>query len=285
VFNYLLYRLGQLIALNLPLKLAYGFAKTVANFRYMFAFADRNAVDANLRAIFPLKSNKEIQDIKKLMFQNFAKYLVDFFRYEKIDEDYISKNIRLENFGNFQGALDKGKGVVILTAHLGNWELGGVVIAVMGIPFWVVALPHKNKLVDKFFNTQRSMKNIKVIPLGKAVRQCLDVLRANEAVALVGDRDFSEKGIILDFFGKPTHFPEGPAAFALKTGAQIVPGFMLRKPDDTFILKIERPLEFTVTGDKEKDIKEIITKYIAIFEDYIRTYPDQWYVFRKFWID
>jgi len=111
------------------------------------------------------------------------------------------------------------------------------------------------------------------------------VLRANEAVALVGDRDFSEKGIILDFFGKPTHFPEGPAAFALKTGAQIVPGFMLRNPDDTFILKIERPLEFTVTGDKEKDVKEIITKYIAIFEDYIRTYPDQWYVFRKFWID
>jgi len=281
----LLYRLGQFIALNLPLRLAYKVAVTLSDLRYLFAFADRQSVDANLKTIFPEKSETEILHIKRLMFRNFAKYLVDFFRYEIIDEEYIKNNIRLENFGNFQAALNKGKGVVILTAHLGNWELGGVVIAVMGIPFWVVALPHKNKQVDRFFNAQRAMKKIKIIPLGKAVRQCLDVLRANEAVALVGDRDFSDRGMILDFFGKPTHFPEGPAAFALKTGALIVPGFMLRNPDDTFTLKIEKPLEFSVTGNKERDTKEIITKYVAIFEDYIRRYPDQWYIFRKFWID
>lgn len=281
----MLYRLGQFIALNLPLRLAYKVAVTLSDLRYLFAFADRQSVDANLKTIFPEKSETEILHIKRLMFRNFAKYLVDFFRYEIIDEEYIKNNIRLENFGNFQAALNKGKGVVILTAHLGNWELGGVVIAVMGIPFWVVALPHKNKQVDRFFNAQRAMKKIKIIPLGKAVRQCLDVLRANEAVALVGDRDFSDRGMILDFFGKPTHFPEGPAAFALKTGALIVPGFMLRNPDDTFTLKIEKPLEFSVTGNKERDTKEIITKYVAIFEDYIRRYPDQWYIFRKFWID
>ena len=271
--------------MNLPLKLAYAFAMAVADIRYLFAFADRRSVDANLKAIFPDKTEREIYRIKRVMFHNFAKYLVDFFRYEKIDEDYIKKTVKLENFGNFQNALDKGNGVVILTAHLGNWELGGVVIAVMGIPFWAVALPHKNKAVDRFFVQQRTSKKINVIPMGKAVRQCLDALRANQAVALVGDRDFSDKGILLDFFGKPTHFPEGPAAFALKTGAPIVPGFMLRNTDDTFTLKIEKPLEFVPSGDKTKDTKDIIRKYILIFEDYIRRYPEQWYIFRKFWVE
>jgi KDO2-lipid IV(A) lauroyltransferase len=218
------------------------------------------------------------------MFRNFAKYLVDFFRFEKLDAEYIKNNIRIENIRYFEEALSKSKGAIVLTAHLGNWELGGVVIALCGYPFWVVALPHKDKRVDNFFNSQRESKGIKVIPLGKAVRKSLDVLKENKILALVGDRDFSEKGMILDFFGKPTFFPEGPAAFSLKTGATIVPGFMLRNGDDSFTLRIEKPLDFIPTGNKERDLRELITRYKIIFEDYIRRFPDQWYMFRKFWI-
>jgi KDO2-lipid IV(A) lauroyltransferase len=103
-------------------------------------------------------------------------------------------------------------------------------------------------------------------------------------VALAGDRDFTEKGLVLDFFGKPAFFPEGPAAFALKTGAVIVPAFMVRNKDDSFTLKVEKPLEFNPTDDKDKDLIESIKRYKSIFEDYIRRYPEQWYMFRKFWI-
>ena len=102
---------------------------------------------------------------------------------------------------------------------------------------------------------------------------------------MVGDRDFSENGIILDFFGKPTHFPEGPAAFALKLGTPVIPGFMLRNPDDSFTLRIEKPIEFTPTGNKTKDLVDLIGVYNNILEDYIRRYPEQWYVFRKFWVE
>ncbi|MBM3244770.1 MAG: lysophospholipid acyltransferase family protein, partial [Candidatus Omnitrophica bacterium] len=153
-----------------------------------------------------------------------------------------------------------------------------------GYPFSAVALPHKDKRINDFFNSQRQSKNINVIPLGRAVRQCLDVLKRKEVLALVGDRDFSEKGIILDFFGKPTFFPEGPAAFAIKTGAAIVPGFMIRDKDDGFILRFEKSLEFNPTGDKNSDLKNLISRYKGIFEDYIRKYPEQWYMFRRFWI-
>ncbi|PIP21148.1 MAG: hypothetical protein COX40_00945 [Candidatus Omnitrophica bacterium CG23_combo_of_CG06-09_8_20_14_all_40_11] len=283
MFNYILYRIGQFIALRLPLKIAYKIAILFSDLHYIFAVDDRRITKDNLKVIFPQKSNREIKRIRIKMFRNFAKYLVDFFRFSKLDAQYIKENIKIENIHYIDEVLSKGKGAIIVTAHLGNWELGGVVVALLGYPFWAVALPHKYKKVDNFFNFQRENKGMGVIPLGKAVRQSLDVLRENKVLALAGDRDFSEKGIVLDFFGRATIFPQGPAALALKTGATIIPGFMLRNKDDSFTLKFEKPLNFISTGDKNTDLIELTAHYKNIFEGYILKYPDQWYVFRRFW--
>ncbi len=284
MLNYIFYRIGQFIALSLPLKIGYKLAVFISDLHYIFADKDRFAVRENLEVIFPEKTEREISRIRIMMFRNFAKYLVDFFRFSKLDKEYIKRNIKIENIHYFDEALSKGKGVIALSAHLGNWELGGVVVALSGYPFWAVALPHKHKAVDNFFNFQRESKGMRVIPLGKAVRQCLSVLKDNQVLALAGDRDFTERGTVLDFFGKPAFFPEGPAAFALKTGAVIVPAFMLRNKDDSFTLKIEKPLEFTPTNDKNRDLLRLIQMYKSIIEDYIRRYPEQWYMFRRFWI-
>jgi len=283
MFNYILYRIGQFLALHLPLNLAYKIALFISDLHYLFATQDRRTTKENLQIIFPAKPDREIRWIRIKIFRNFAKYLVDFFRFSKLDTQYIKKNIKIENIHYVDEVLSKGKGAIIVTAHLGNWELGGVVIALLGYPFWVVALPHKYKKIDNFFNSQREIKGVKVIPLGKAVRQSLEVLEKNGALALVGDRDFSGKGILLDFFGRPTIFPPGPAALSLKTGAGIIPGFMFRNEDDTFTLKFEKPLGFISTGDKDNDLIGLTTEYRDIFQDYIRKYPDQWYVFRRFW--
>jgi lauroyl/myristoyl acyltransferase len=285
VLNYYIYRFGQFLALSLPIRLVYFLAVCLADLHYFLAFRDRRFVKANLKVIFPQKSDKELRKISRKVFRNFAKYLADFFRFEKLDRKFIDQNVKLENLHYFDQALAKGKGVVVLTAHLGNWELGGVVIAQLGYPFWAVALPHKTKKVNDFFDAQRNSKGVKVIAMGKAVRSCISEIRNNHMVALVGDRDFSEKGILINFFGKPTHFPEGPAALSLMTGANIVPGFMLRNPDDSFTLRIEQPIEFKPSGDKTKDLADLIIVYKNIFEDYIRKYPDQWYLFRRFWVE
>ena len=264
MLNYLLYRLGQFFVLSLPLKLGYAIAVLVSDLHYIFSPRDRQAVKENLETIFPLASDNEICKIRKKMFHNFAKYLVDFFRFSKIDKAYIEKNVKVENFCYFDEVLAKNKGVIVLTAHIGNWELGGAVIALSGYNFWVVALPHKHKYVDNFFNHQRQSKGVHVIPLGKAVRQCLKCLKENGLVALVGDRDFRQGGITMDFFGKPTLFPEGPAAFALKTGAAIVPGFMSRNPDDTFTLRFEKPIALSAKNTIVEDTKELIQRYKVI---------------------
>ncbi len=284
MLNYYIYRIGKFIALVLPLRLVYALAVFLADLHYLFAFRDRRFVKENLRRIFPQKSLHDLRKLSRMVFRNFAKYLADFFRFEKLNQQFIKQNIKLENLHYFDEALAKGKGVVVLTAHLGNWELGGVVIAQLGYPFWAVALPHKSKKVNAFFDAQRNSKGVKVIAMGKAVRSCITEIKNNHMVALVGDRDFTEKGIAIDFFGLPTHFPEGPAALSLLTGAPIVPGFMLRNADDSFTLRIDKPIEFVPTQDKAKDLKSLVTLCKNIFEDYIRKYPEQWYVFRRFWI-
>jgi KDO2-lipid IV(A) lauroyltransferase len=281
---YLLYIIGQFIALHIPLKIGYGLAVLISDLRYIFAAEDRKSVRENLKVIFPEKSDRQIRRIRRQMFRNFAKYLVDFFRFSKLDAEYIRKNIQLKNLHYLDNEVAKGKGVIALTAHLGNWELGGVIIALLGYDFLAVALPHKDKKVNQFFNSHRESKGVKVIPLGRAVRQCLNALRENAVVGLVGDRDFTERGVVLDFFNKPAFFPEGPAAFSIKTGASIVPGFMVRNPDDTFTLTFEAPIESDPGAVKVSDLLRIIEKYKEIIENYIRKYPDQWYMFRKLWI-
>jgi len=124
------------------------------------------------------------------MFRNFAKYLVDFFRFPLIDRAYISRYISIKNLKYIDESANMGKGVILLTAHLGNWELGGLVLGVLGYKIWAVALPHKNKKVNEFFNQQRESKGITVIEFGKAARTCLKVLKEKKLLALVGDRDF-----------------------------------------------------------------------------------------------
>ncbi|MFH1355191.1 MAG: lysophospholipid acyltransferase family protein [Candidatus Omnitrophota bacterium] len=285
IANYTLYKIAQFIAMNFPLKLAYLIAVIISDVHYVFANIDRFNVKQNLRAIFPEKTNREISKIRIRVFRNFAKYLVDFFRFQRIDENYIKKFVKTENLHYLEEALSKGKGAIIVSAHLGNWELGAVVVAQMKYPLWVVAMVHKEGKVNDLFNAQRYSKGIKVIALGKAVKACLKVLKDNEIVALVGDRVFSGKGAILNIFGKPAYFPNGIAAFPLMTGASVIPAFMVRNEDDTFTLTIEKPLEIAPTGDNEKDMIGINKEYIGLFEQYIRKYPDQWYMFRRFWIE
>ena len=280
MFNYHLYKLGQFIVLRVPLKLAYKIAVFCSDIHYVFADKDRFEVNANLKAIFPEKGKNELLKIRIQIFRNFAKYLVDFFRFEELNKEYISRKVIIENIHYLDEALKKSKGVVLLSAHIGNWELGGAVIALLGYPLWVVALPHKIKKVNDFFNAQRERKGMKVIIFGKAARTCIRLLAENKIIGLVGDKDFTkEAGIVTDFFGKPTYLPKGPAAFALRNGAPIIPVFMLRNPDDTFTLKIGKPVDCD-SGSMEG----ITFECKNVIENLVKDHPEQWYMFKRFWI-
>ncbi|MFH1406472.1 MAG: lysophospholipid acyltransferase family protein [Candidatus Omnitrophota bacterium] len=274
--------MGQALALALPLKLAYKIAVVLGDVKRVLSPRDTRNICANFRQIFG-PDDPNIHVYVKEIYRNFSKYLVDFFRFSKINKEFIEHNVRLINLDNLGLARKKGKGAIAVTAHLGNWELAGVVVSLEGYPLVAVTLEHKNKKVNDFFQSQRKNMDIEVVTLGSSMKRCFTGLKENKVLALVGDRDFTHRGVTTNFFGKTMQIPKGPAWLSLTVGAPIVPGFLLRDKDDKFRFIMEKPIEYTPTGDMEADIFNLTNLYLKVLERYIKDYPEQWFVFRKFW--
>ncbi|NQT21914.1 MAG: lysophospholipid acyltransferase family protein [Candidatus Omnitrophica bacterium] len=285
-----LYKIAQFLLLNLPLKVGYAIATFIANAYFLFSKKDKNALIANIKVVLNNPSKDEFaRHCARMCFINFGKYLVDFLRFKKIDQGYIHSNVAIEGLENVKEALRHKKGAIMLSSHIGNWELAGAVFSLsMGFPhidfpLYAIALDHVDKKVNDFFIKQRASKGVQTIPIGVKLKQCFQVLRKNKALAILGDRDFSEKGEKIEFLGKETLLPKGPAVFFVRTGAPILPVFMLREKSDKFRFVIESPINHALTGNEERDKREIIKSYVSVIERYIKKYPDQWYVFRNVW--
>lgn len=281
---YVLYRIGVFLALFLPLKVSYLLASTIADIFYYTHKNDRVAVIGNMKIIVGYSAgDKELEIKAREVFRNFAKYLVDFFRFTLIDEQYIKRCIKVEGLENIDKALRRGKGAVVLSAHIGNWELGGLVLSLFRHPVVAVVLKHQNKRINDFFTRQRSIGSLKPVEIGISLRNCYDALKNNGLLAILGDRDFSNKGFVIEFFGKPTQVPKGPAVFSYRMGSCIVPTFMVRMEDDTFKFTFEPPIFPNTNEDEESEVKKLMKEYSFVIEAYVRKYPSQWYMFKNVW--
>lgn len=280
---FFLYRIGIFISLRMSLKSAYGIAVVMGRVYSFFSFRDRFAVYDNLKVLFPNMKRKKIKKISRRVFGNFCKYLVDFFRFPLINDEYIRTKIKIDGREHLDAALKKGHGVILVSAHIGNWELGGGILAKLGYNISAVTLQHKHKNVDDFFASRRGVLGMKSIPFGGALRRCFKCLTDNCTLALVGDRDYFDNGVQVPFFKKKTIIPKGPAVLSLRFGSPIIPTFMIRNEDDTFTLKLGPTIVYTSLGDKDKDIRNLTLIYLRTLEDIIKQYPAQWYVFRRFW--
>lgn len=281
---YILYKIGYFLATILPLKAAYSLAKRISGLQYFFANNDRKSVSQNLGIILK-KDPKECQELALKTFRNFGLYLVDFFRMQKLTIEDIKKRVIVEGIENIDNVLKSGRGAIILTCHIGNWEMGGVTMAMMGYDISAVALNHRYKNINDFFIKQREEKGLKVIPLNHVMKSCISALRRNGLLALAGDRDFTNNGIIVDFFGMPTSIPKGPAMFSLKTNSPIVPGFFVRKDTFSYKLIFTSPIELKEEPGVSQDeiIRKGTERFVSVMEKYIRMHPEQWLVFRRFW--
>ena len=285
MFFFLLYKIGEMIALAMPVRLSYRLAALISDIKYFFSFYERREMVENLKQVLPGADIKILRRHSKKIFANFSKYLVDFFRFKKLDSKYIEERVEIIHKDYIDAALKRGKGAIILSAHLGNWELGGAVMGILGYPINVLALDHKNKLVNDFFINQRRIKNENIISIKFAVRKCFKALAGNELIAIVADKDFTNIGEVVSFFGKETLLPKGPAALSLKTGAVIIPGYLIRAKNEYFKLIFEKPIEYTPSGDFDRDVRALTVQCTKRLENCIRTYPTQWYCFRRFWLD
>jgi lauroyl/myristoyl acyltransferase len=283
--GYFFYNLGKDISIALPRRFVYKIASVVSDLHYYISYRQHKSVLSNLRLIRYAADEKCLRNLHKQIFRNFAKNLVDFFRFGCIDSRFIRKDTNIKGLEHVDSALRKGKGVLVVTAHLGNWELGGVLMAQKGYSMNAVAWEHKDRRIKDMFIYQRVRKGIKVISLGVALRKCYRALENNEIVAMVGDRDFSEQGmkVKVRFFGKNAWVPRGPAVLSLRTGATIVMGFTIREKRDSFSLIFEKPIEYIPEGNAERDIQILTQKILENIERFVRNYPEQWFAFSDFW--
>lgn len=231
-----------------------------------------------------MNSDEKLHFYSREVFRNFGKYLVDFLRTPALNRNNFKDYIRLENPSYIDEELKAQNGVIVISAHMGNWELGGMGMAAAGYRILVVVLEHKDSRVNNFFIRQRTMQGVEVATLKNAGKKCWEALKDNKSVALVADRDFSGNGVVVKFFGKDTLIPRGPAVFSRRNNTAIVPAFVVRQPDDSFKLIFEPSIKPVITDNEEDDIKEITQRVAKAIEEYVRRYPTQWLVFREFWI-
>ena len=281
---YALYRIGTFLALALPLRVSYRMASALAGMYCDFSKKDRETVTNNLKTVLGnTVSDAQLAIMVRQVFQNFAKYLVDFFRFTIIDESYIKRFVTLEGTEHIDAALKDGKGVILLSAHIGNWELGGAALSLSGYPVNAVVLTHQNKKINDFFTRQRLKGKMRPIEIGASLKACYRTIKSNGLLALLGDRDFTKSGVVIDFFGKPALMPKGPGVFAYRHGSAILPTFMVRNPDDSFRLFIGGPILADCSKEETAAIKEVAGRYLKPIESCIKQYPTQWYVFRNIW--
>ncbi len=274
------------MALSLPPKIAYCIADISGSLYYLLAKKDKRIATDNIKVVLQHTGDThKLRRTSRAVFVNFARYLVEFFSTPRINLEYVRKHVKIEGRENLDRALSLGKGLIMVSAHLGNWELAGMIMAMMGYKVNAVAWKHKNKLINDFFLYQRQSKGLTVIPLGTGIRRVFSALKNNEIVGLLGDIDYAnpQMGVKVRFFGRDTIMPTGPAAFSLKAGCPVLHTFLVRENGQQFRLILEEPIIYKSLGNWEDDLTELTKRIVEVMESYIARYPGQWFMLTPRW--
>jgi KDO2-lipid IV(A) lauroyltransferase len=200
-----------------------------------------------------------------------------------VDRNTLNKSVTIDGLENFQAAHEQGNGVLVVTAHLGNWELLSVLTKPIGLPVNIVYRPLDFKPLDHFFEAIRSRFGAKLIPSRNALLRILKVLKRGEVVAMLLDQNVDYyDGVWVDFFGRPACTSKAMATIAQRTGAPVLPVFNYREGDG-FRIVVGEILPPVVTGDRRSDTEANTARYTQVIEEGIRRKPDQWFWVHRRW--
>lgn len=241
-------------------------------------------VMTNLRLAFGgEKTEEELTAIAKACYRHLGLCLVEFIRLPGMSREEIVSLAELRGREYIDAGLREGRGVILLTGHVGNWEISGCRIAAEGYPINVIARAQRDTDITEYVRRTREALGMRVLHRSVAVRGSLRALRDNELLGVLMDQNAGDDGVFVDFFGHLASTAPGAAAFALRTGAAVVPTFGQRKPDGRHVVELGEPVPLINTGDRERDIHENTARYTNIIEDWIRAHPEQWFWLHKRW--
>jgi KDO2-lipid IV(A) lauroyltransferase len=260
-------------------------AKTLARLGFYLAARQRRAGLHNLRMVFPEHSEEERKRILQGCFENLGRLLVEFTHFPDLNKANISEFVVHDGLDNYLEGLRRGRGVIFMTAHFGAWELSSFAHAVYGYPLKFVVRPIDNPRVEDLISNYRTASGNVPIQRRSAGRDILKSLRNNDAVGILFDQNTTRsEGVFAEFLGIPAATTPSIALFALRTGAAVVPGFLIwDAPLGKHRLRLDPPVELINTGDLDRDVLENTKLFNKILEGYVRKYPEQWLWIHRRW--
>ncbi len=284
MLSYYLYRLAGAIVPRLPPFWGYRLFAQLGDLVFRLYKESRTSVWDNVSHVLgPAAGVRQQARVVRGIFRSQARNYYDLLRLPSLSDAKIKKLVTLHGLENLQAALSSGRGVVMVTAHFGNIDVVAQALLLHGYPVTGVAEHLKPEALYRYVCSLRASKGINLVPADSDLKLLFRALAQNQIVGLAADRDTTESGIVVDFFGASARLPDGYLQLALRTGAALVPCFGLRQPGDTFVGYIEPAVPLEKTGDLKHDVRLNMGRVLPVIERYIATHPDQWVMFQPVW--
>ena len=267
----------------MPLRLARGVAAILSLIPAHVIGLRREVALDNLQHAFPEKEERELKRIYAHCWRHFLNVGAEMARLPRMNDRLIEHWIDLSQQSILKDELEKGKGVIVVSGHFGNWEWMGGAVSKVGFPVTYVVTSQTNQLVERWMNRMRESVGIEIVPRRNAVRGILSALKRNRIVAILCDQDAAETGVFTSFFSRPASTPRGPALFLLKAGVQIVFVAAPRHLSGKYRIVFEKISPENLSGNSENDERNIMQMITSRLEIEIRKYPEQWLWLHRRW--
>lgn len=244
----------------------------------------RDIVEGNLRIAFPRAGAEWIERTARASYEHLGRETMMMLRLATMTREALIARTRTINEDAARQAIARGRGVVVVAGHLGNWEIGAAMMAARGYAVDVIAKRSANPLFYDKVLSARERLGVGVIDFQRATRQALGALRAGRAVAFAADQHAGRSGLWVPFFGRLASTYRGPALMALRTGAAMFLSIPLRQADGTYEITLE-PIPIERTGDMDRDVLRLTETYTRRLEEAVRAHPEQYVWQHRRWRD
>jgi Kdo2-lipid IVA lauroyltransferase/acyltransferase len=269
---------------HVPLKVRRALAFFLARIFYHISLKHRLIAIQNLIRSFPDKPLREIIHLAKESYVAFTIVVADFFDIPYFKKDDLHRWISIEGLDNYMEACKEGKGVLIFSAHFGNWEVGNAALAIMTRPFVFVYRVFDSPLLENAITGVRASYGNISLSKENAMRPMIRLLKKGAVINILIDQNVAwYEGVFVDFFGRKACTTPGLALLALHTKAPVLPVFTRHLPNGKYLMEIGKKVEIVNSGNRDADVLINTQNFTKIIEDKIRQYPAQWLWFHQRW--
>jgi KDO2-lipid IV(A) lauroyltransferase len=268
------------LAGSLPIGLARGIGAAAGALGFALGVRRRVSID-NITASLGV-SPAEARRIARRSYQNLGRSLMEFAAFRHWSNADLLRQVDFEGTENFERAREAGKGAVCVAGHIGNWEMLGAAVRVVGYPVNFLVGQQTNVRVDEVINDLRRAQGVGIIRRTSALRKVLQALRANEFVALLADQDARRGGVMVDFLGRPASTVRGPALFAVRSGCPLIPIF-IHRTDGRHKALAEPPMWADPSLDEEAAVLDLTRRHAAALSRHVREHPEEYFWPHRRW--